>query len=84
MYSKSATHGGNVYVHTTYQVSLEALLALDVLEAELADVDNGFGCKLLWVGGEIPGLHPEPSQLNHGNVLDACHNVISPMARPAA
>ena len=65
-------------------MSLEAFLALDVLEAELTDVDNGFCCKLLWVGGEIPWLHPVLPQLNHRNVLDACHNVISPVASPAA
>ena len=46
---------------TPYPVSLQALLALDVLQAELADIDDGLCGELLRVGGEVPGLDPEPA-----------------------
>lgn len=63
---------------------LQALLALDVLEAELADVDDGLAGQLLRVGREVPGLHPVAAQLHHLNVLHPGDDVIRPVARAAA
>ena len=65
-------------------MSLQTLPALDVLETELADVNDWFLGELLGVGGEIPGLHPVPAQLDHVDVLHPGDDVVRPVARATA
>lgn len=55
---------------------LQTLQAFQILEAELAEVENGQRCQLLWVGGEVPGLQPVPAQLDTLYVLHPCDDVV--------
>lgn len=47
----------------SHQMPLQTLQTFEVLEAELAEVENGQRRQFLWVGGEVPGLQSVPSQL---------------------
>lgn len=60
----------------THQVPLQTLEALEVLEAELAEVEDGQGGELLRVGREVPGLQPVPAQLDAVDVLHARDDVV--------
>lgn len=68
----------------THQVSLETLKALEVLEAKLAEVEDGEGGELLRVGREVPRLEPVPAQLDAVNVLHARDNVVVAAVRHQA
>ena len=76
-------HTSSMYV-LLYLVSFQALLALDILEAELADVDDWLCCQLRWVGREVPWLHSVATQLNHFHILNSCDDILWSMSRSAA
>lgn len=57
-------------------MSLETLKALEVLEAELAEVEDGEGGELLRVGREVPGLEPVPAEFDAVDVLHARDYVV--------
>lgn len=69
---------------TTHQVSLETLKALEVLEAELAEVEDGEGGELLRVGREVPRFEPVPAQLDAIDVFHARDDVIVAAVRHQA
>lgn len=60
----------------SHQMPLQTLQTFEVLEAELAKVENGQWCQLLWVGGEVPGLQSVPAQLDTLYVLHPCDDVV--------
>uniref|UniRef100_A0A2M4CDQ4 Putative secreted protein n=1 Tax=Anopheles marajoara TaxID=58244 RepID=A0A2M4CDQ4_9DIPT len=59
-----------------FRVPLQALAALAVLEAELADVDAGHGAHLLRVRGKVPRLDTVPAEFDELYVLHARHYVV--------
>ncbi len=65
--------GTQIYMYQqirhAHLVSLEALPALHILEAELADVDHWQLGELMGVRGEVPGLDLIAPQLHHADVL---------------
>lgn len=64
---------------------LQTLEALEVLEAEFTEVENGQGGQLLRVRGEVPGLKPVAPQLYAVDVLHAGHDVVmAPVGHQAA
>ena len=64
-------------------MSFKALSALDVLEAELTDVDDRLSGKFRRVWREVPRLHPVTTKFNHFNILDSCDNILWSVSRPA-
>lgn len=54
----------------SHQMPLQTLETFEVLEAELAEVENGQRRQFLRVGGEVPGLQSVPPQLD---ALDVFH-----------
>jgi hypothetical protein len=62
---------------------LQTFSALDVLEAELANVYDRLLGQLLWVRGEVPRLHPITSQFHHVYVLHPGDDIIRTMASAA-
>ena len=65
-------------------MSLKALFALEILKAELAEVNDGLRRELLGVGREVPRLHPVAAQLNNADVLHPSDDIIGAVAGPAA
>ena len=69
----------------SHQVPLQTFEALEVLEAELAEVEDGQGGQLLGVGGEVPGLEPVAAQLDAVDVLHPGDDVVmAPVRHQAA
>lgn len=60
----------------SHQMPLQTLQTFEVLEAELAEVENGQRCQFLWVGGEVPGLQSVPAQLDTLDVLHPRDDVV--------
>lgn len=65
-----------VFGWVSNQMPLQTLEALEVLEAELAEVENGQCGELLRVRWEVPRLQPMTAQLDAVNVLHAGDYVI--------
>ncbi|KAG9346517.1 hypothetical protein JZ751_006828 [Albula glossodonta] len=61
---------------TDQEMPLQTFEAFEVLEAELAEVEDGQGGELLWVRGEVPGFQAVAAQLNTVNVLHSSDDVI--------
>lgn len=68
----------------SYQVTLQTLEASAVLEAELAEVEDGQGGELLRVRGEVPRLEAVPAQLDALNVLHPGDDVVVAAVRHQA
>lgn len=64
-------------------MSFQTFSALDILEAELADVYDWFLGQFLGVGGKVPRFHPIATQLHHVDVLHPCDDVIRTVASTA-
>lgn len=60
----------------SYQVTLQTLEAAAILEAELAEIEDGQCGELLGVRGEVPRLEAVTAQLNALNVLHPGNNVV--------
>lgn len=65
----------------SHQMPLQTLEALEVLQAELTEVENRQCGQFLWVGGEVPGLQPVAAQFNAVNVLHTRDNVVMATVR---
>lgn len=57
-------------------MTLQTLEATTILEAELAEIEDGQRGKLLWVRREVPRLEAVAAQLNALNVLHSGHDVV--------
>lgn len=69
----------------SYQVTLQTLEATAILEAELAQVEDGQCGELLGVRGEVPRLEAMPAQLNTLNILHPGDDVVvTPVRHQAA
>ena len=64
-------------------MSLKALFALYIFEAELTNVDDRLSSQLRRVRREVPRLHPVTTKLNHFNILDPCDDIFWSMSRSA-
>ena len=61
----------------TDPVPLQAFCTLQVLEAELAEVDDRLLREGHRVRGEVPGTDPVQPQLHHLHIFHAGHNVVT-------
>lgn len=67
-----------------YLVTKETSLALDILQAEFTDIDDGLVGEFLGVGREVPRLHAITTQFYQLYVFHSCDDIVWSMACPTA